>query len=496
MRPNNWSRACVLLLGATLFGCLASEENQTAGIEGTGSPVASRGSVTSYGSILVNGERIDISRAQIHANGELVMENAIELGMVVQVEAERDEHGTVVAERVHYRRALLGTVSEVVEATAVRKVLNVLGQTMVVHDDAHFAGITFDELGEGTRLDVSGFTDSEGRLVASRIALAAEGIESEVSGDVQHLNREYMHLQLRGLKVHYADAVFEIGHESDLANGVAVTVQGQMEGDVLVATRITFVANEPELEEGVWVSHEGVVRNVQAQAQFALDGVIVNAAGAELTGGSAEQLTAGIRVAVAGTLENGILQAQQVHLLLPGIYRVRAPVDDVDPQLNTIVIMGTTYINTRLTAFEDLRPNPNRVMNLNNIQIGDYVEVFARYRDEQLEVTRINRLSSHEGVKLRGPVSGIDEDLEQIVVMGVSVNLHGAVGAALIGQLSQGDVVEVRGNASGKSSIAASHLELPEVPDLDGCLGFFQDCQPALKAGSIGSVGRSTIVHF
>ncbi|MDQ2075743.1 DUF5666 domain-containing protein [Marinimicrobium sp. ABcell2] len=490
---NCWRKVCVLTMGLTLIGCLANEDDQTAGIEGTGSPVASRGSVTSYGSILVNGERIDISSAQIHANGETVVEEAIELGMVVQVEAERDEHGTVVAQRVLYSRALLGTVSEVVDTTATRKVLAVMGQTLVVHDDTHFAGLTFEELGEGIRLDVSGFVDSEGRLVASRVAAAAENADDEVSGEIQNLNRDSTHFQLRDVQVQYSDAVFEDGSLDDLSNGAVVRVQGERSGDVLSAMRVRFVAAESALEEGTWISLEGMAKNVQATGQFELDGQTVDASEAELSGGTAEQLTSGVRVAVSGALENGMLQAQQVRLLLPGLYRARALVDDVDPQSNTVVIMGTTYTSTGLTAFEDLGPNPNRLINMNELRVGDYVEVFARYAGDQLIITRVKRLDAETGVNLRGPVSQIDLAQNQIVVMGVSVDLQGAVGAALIGQLTEGDIVKVAGSASGQRRITANHLNLPNIPDLPDlgeCPILVPECEELLDAGRPGGVGH------
>ncbi|MDQ2075747.1 DUF5666 domain-containing protein [Marinimicrobium sp. ABcell2] len=480
--PRN-SLPLMLALAMALSGCLTESDTYVAGIEGTGAPATSentQGTVTAYGSVIVNGQRVEIGGAAIQVNDESATEDAIKLGMNVYIEAERDRRGSVNVLNVRYNRNLQGPVSEVIHVGSTHKELKVLGQTLIVHDDTHFAGIAFEELDKGVTLDVSGFVDAEGRVTATRVAQAATNAMGEVNADVQGLNASAATFQLGSLSVDYAQAVF-VGVSADtLAEGQRVSVRGAKNGDSFVAERVTLRDQDAaSMPDGTRVSLEGVVRGYQSAANFRLNGVSVNAEDASISGGELDQLANGIRVMVKGRIEGSELKAEELRLVLPGVERVVGTVEDINPATGEVVVMGLTYVATSLTAFEDRTPSPNRLIGMTEIRVGDQVELFARDLGEQVLATRIKRIDGDSGVvTLRGPVTEINQADNQIMVKNVWVNLGEDLGAEMIPNLSLGDMVTVEGTLTGSREISAEVLNILDVPGLSGCFPPGLGCAP------------------
>lgn len=467
----------VLLSGALLLGACDPGSDSVAGIEGTGSPATASGSVTSYGSIYVNGIHIDIGDADIRVNGALAGEEDVQLGMVVDVEAEQTDDDSWVAREVRHTRTLRGVVSEVIEATDVRLVLRILGQTLVVYDDALFDGVDFESLDADTAIDVSGFIDAEGRVIAARVARADADAEPELRGRIQSVDEAQSQFVLGELTVDYANALFDEGGRDQLESGVAVRVRGgsgAVQGGVLMAEQVSFEA-QPSPSEGGPVSREGVIRDFQSAEQFSLAGLEVDASDARVTGGKAGELRRGVRVALRGERSGGVLEATEVRLVLPGLERIRAQVDAVDPESGELELLGARYQSSGLTAFEDRRENGNRFINLLDINVGEYVEVHARRTGQALIATRIKRLDNDAQVNVRGPVTDIGET--SIQVMNVEVDLSAIDAetlAAFLQDLVMGDRVTVQGALTGSQTIEASGLSLSSLP------GSEESCPPAL----------------
>jgi len=471
---NSVLLAALLILAA----CDPTGNSSFAGIEGTGSPTTVSGTVTAYGSIYVNGVHIDLNGAEVYIEGELASEQELQLGMVVDVitDAALPDTEQAMAQSVSYQRSLRGEVSQVLEVSDVRKVLKVLGQTLVVYDDAVFDGVSFEQLNVGSVVDVSGFVDAEGRLIASRLASTSDG-DADVRGALRSLDPAQSRFELGELEVDYSEALFESGERDQLQEGTRVRLQGgELDNGVFRAHRVEILGERQNPDAGE-ASREGVIQNVESGAQFTLAGVPVDASEAVFVGGEGVQLQAGQRAVVSGEIRSGVLQAQSVQLLLPGVDRVRAVVDFVDPDTGELVLLGETYTSNRLTAFED-PARGNRFINMAEISQGDTVEVYARSAGELRSVTRIRRVDAGGQVELRGPVTSIDEGAQTVRVMNVNVRAEGEEAAQLLAELRQGERVKVRGALSDSDSILASEISLSSVPPgLDECPQPFRgDC--------------------
>lgn len=452
-----------LLAAVLLGGCLVDSQS-TAGIEGTGSPTI--GSVTAYGSIYVNGEHISTADAEIYVNGQRATEQALRLGMVVEVELAVPGDGDQARARlVRYERSLRGSVDQVLEEGDLRKVVQVLGQAVIVYDDSYFEALSFDALTEGRAIEVSGFVDAQGSLVASHLS-ASDRATPDRRGLVQALNRSRARFQLDDLTVDYSDSIFEAGAADLLEEGLPVRVQGgELSGATLYPERVSLLSDDRP--ESGHRSLEGVIGDFQSEAQFELGGQPVDASGAEIEGGDAQQLQAGLRVVASGQQRDGVLQAERLRLIPPGVERVRAPIDRLDVEAGELELMGTRYRVSGVTNYED-RSEGDRFINLRQLNDGDFVELYAHREGDRPWATRIKRLDSEAQVSLRGPVTRIDGD--RIRVINTWATLVSAETLALLEELSPGVRVEVSGTLSS-GEIMAEQLSLPGLPaGLELCL--------------------------
>jgi len=180
-------------LGAVFVGSLGGCGGGV-GSEGTGSfsgTSFSSGTITGFGSIVVNGVHFDESTASVQDDdGQSLDRSLLALGMVVQVSAgdistAGDGRRSATAASVRADRALVGPAAAI-DLAAGR--LAVLGQAVQVAADTVFderfrgglAGMVAGQL-----LEVYGYYDaSSARYTATRIAPAAAGTGYRVSGPV------------------------------------------------------------------------------------------------------------------------------------------------------------------------------------------------------------------------------------------------------------------------------------------------------------------------
>lgn len=152
----------------------------------------------------------------------------------------------------------------------------VLGQTVLVIGstvfDAHIQPADINSIKVGARVEVSGFANSFGQIVASRIQLEAAGNTLRVRGVVEVLNTSALTFQVNALLVGYSTAT----PDGKLADGEIVDVQGSslrasgalVASAVHVASAVGGAANsEGEIE--------GVITAFTSNADFMINGTDV-----------------------------------------------------------------------------------------------------------------------------------------------------------------------------------------------------------------------------
>ena len=118
------------------------------GIGGTG--VISSGTITAFGSIVVNGTEFDTSNAAIVFNGEelgvgdVIARDSLDIGRVVTVEGTGNLDAiTAVADRVTYSDNVRGPVESIDNIDATTREIVVLGQIVIVNVVTKFKGRRF-----------------------------------------------------------------------------------------------------------------------------------------------------------------------------------------------------------------------------------------------------------------------------------------------------------------------------------------------------------------
>lgn len=468
------------VVGALLLsGCESTTENENAGIEGTGDRVtlaSAYGTVSGFGSIYVNGVHFDTDTAQVRISGEPVDESALVVGMVVDVTGEINSDGkTGVAQTVRAERVLLGVVDSIENVGLGRKALSVLGQTVYINEDATFVGTAFDEIAAGVGVSVSGYVTDNGLITATYVAQQAIDITAdvlEVEGYISAVDEAAQMFALNDLQVLVSAADFIQGSAADLAVGKRVRVAGilAVEAQALQAQRVEFVSHAPE--ESRYTSLEGVVRDLLAGVSFTLHGTLVELQNAEIENGTVEDILAGGQVVAFGPINQGVLQAERIHIKPLNTSRFRGVISEINAENRTFELLDTQFQVTKFTQFKDDSPSMERYFNFDSLRIGEEIDVFAVNIDEVWRVTRIMRRGGPMGGPpdlLRGQPTQM-EDGQSFYIGNIFVDaseLPEPEWMALRDHQDQEAEVDVEGFYTGDGQFRAIHVRIHAGPPCD-----------------------------
>lgn len=330
LSPRLWTGAVALLLAFLGSSCGAGSDYAGGGTGGTG---ISTGSITSFGSVVVNGVHFrtdnDVApafRTKKLSNGMVATDCAVTdvfvVGMVVKV-----RHGTADnnASEIDYWNNVMGPVSATV--AGADNVIEVLGQKVVVDNAEVFSSLKRNDV-----VEVSGFTDDAGRIVATSIALAAPPAnEFQINGYVSGLSATDRLFRLGPLPGGTGNTVTVSWTEAaisaipgGLANGMyvhVVTNDREPLNGVVGALRIERIFPRTEFPDLATVDLEGLITTpwdgaggVPGDRSFVVEGKPVRwDSSTEFDGGTAGDLrSANRKVHVLGTESGGTLYAARI----------------------------------------------------------------------------------------------------------------------------------------------------------------------------------------
>ncbi len=325
-----------LLIGV-LYLTLASFTFSTCG--GTGSDLAgggtggtgiSTGSVTGFGSVVMNGVEFltddDVAPGFVTMkmfmgmdNSSMMARDLFRVGMVVTLHHGPDDNN---AKRIEYQANLQGPIAA--KIPGAENILTVLGQTVVVENAAVFASLNLNEI-----VEVSGFADSAGRIRASYIAMVpcsmmmmmCTASEFEVKGYVSGLSSSGFRLgPLPGGTGTAVTVSFAPALGAGLADGMyvqVVTTETQPVPGAITATGIQQLSPRTVFPENAMADLEGLVTAAPSGSgnvlSFGVEGKRVQTDGAtQYVGGTAANLQPDRRLQVQGTENVGILSAAKI----------------------------------------------------------------------------------------------------------------------------------------------------------------------------------------
>jgi hypothetical protein len=363
-----------IVAAAVLLLASCGGPTQLAGIQGSGSGVA-YGPITGFGSIFVNGVEYATSNAQIRIDDQPGAESQLLVGEVVTVTGSVNADGkTGTATQVTFSGEVAGPITRIDTAggtfVVVGQTVRVSGSTLF-DDNIQPSGIA--TLQVGNIVQVSGFPNTAGEIVASRIQLEPAGSALEVKGTVQSLDMTAHTFHVSTLTVDYS----AITPSGSLANGATVKVSGTMlnTAGALVATRVDVLQGfgGAANEQG---QIEGLITTFTSTADFVINGqrVTTNANTQFMLNGVT--LAVNVRVEVDGSFDaSGVLVAKSVQATPDSASLVRGLVDNVNAASNALTVLGVTITTSSDTEFEDKSNQQMRLFHLSDLHANDYVEV-------------------------------------------------------------------------------------------------------------------------
>lgn len=428
-----WLAVCVLLAS-----CGAGDGQLAGGgIGGTG---ITSGTITGFGSVFVNGVEFDTAGATRNVDEVITVSNGFDdgtvlgAGMVVTVTGTVNPDGlTGKATSITYDEVLTGplTTTPMQDPDGTHKTFKVL-DTMVSVDRnvTVFVNTDYQSLAIHDVVEISGFFDAAGTLVATRLALEGalgQGTIVEIHGVVSGFDGVDT-FTIGTLSVTFdGTTVFE-NLPGTVADGRYVEVNGLMLGSaVLLATRI-------EAESGVYsgysgdVSIEGLVTAFVDNGNFRLDGLPIDASGATFSPAAlAGSMANDQRIEVEGTLVAGVLMATQVEQR-SGEVKLAGTVGTVSAVAGTFdvdIVPGQPPVTVRVDARTQLQDELLHIQpfTLAGFVTGDPVVVQGYLDNTGNVVAGEVKRRTLDGHLLTGPVSaaGGDASSGSVTILGVAM---------------------------------------------------------------------------
>jgi hypothetical protein len=458
-RPVKIYLLCVLAMVVALPAC-ETGVNQTAGIDRGGIQGGAVGSVSGFGSVIVNGVHYETEGAVINVNGGPATEGDLRVGYVVVIQAITPAEGSgAQASTIDFSHDVIGPLSAV---DVVNNRTTVLGQRVKINDATAYgpgiepasvdgmALLVADQI-----LRVSGFIGTDGEILATRIELGLAGSKLEVTGIVTNLNTAVRKFEIGGLVVDYSGAGVESFPGGMPAPGDRVVAEGAQFGlaGELVVAELKLKEPGTVFEEGARLEVEGLISLISSASSFRVSGIsVMSNAATKYSGGDASMLGLDVRVEVEGRFDSsGVVVAEEVEFRPDGELGVEASAGSIELAAGTLQILGIPVQTTALTSSEDKSPAGLRPFSLADIRPGDPLRVVG---NESLGVpgtivaTQIVRMEKLEELKLKGIAADVAEPTFSILGVTVFTDDQTVIGGDFFTQ-ADGQLVRVIGDNAG-----------------------------------------------
>ncbi len=416
------SRVLASLSTALVLLSACGGSTDVAGIQGTGSPspVSAVGPITGFGSIFVGGVEYSTAGAQISIDGQAASETQLSTGQVVTVSGTVNNDGkTGTATQVTLNGDAQGPVVSVDSAAGS---FVVLGQTIRITTgtllDPNIQPADITGVQPGAVVEVSGFADATGAIVASRVDVKPAASGFQVKGVVQGLDGSGHTLQINGLTVDYSAAMVT----GTLANGSSVLVQGTAltSAGALVATHVEVL---PGLGTATnqRANIDGIITTFTSSSDFVVDGQHVTTdANTNMTLHGAT-LGPNLEVDVQGQFNtSGTLLAQKVEAKPRSASLIAGTVDSVTSPSNTLTVLGVPITVGPAAELEDRSNQHVRMFRITDVKVGDYVQIDGSENPPgTLSVSLLERENAASRSMLRGLVLNVAQP--NFTVLGVTV---------------------------------------------------------------------------
>ncbi len=357
------------------------------------------GVITGFGSIYVNGVEYETDTAGVHIDGLASDETSLAIGDIITLQGTVNPDGTTgVATAVTCNDELEGYVLDtsglLIDGTGT---INVMGQIVTITLDTVFDGdtlatinATINDLSVLDIVEISGFPDGTGGILATRVESKNAAEDVEVKGAISQLNTTSQTFKIGALLVDYSSAS-DVPADTLFVDGLFVEVKTTevLTGDVangfrLIASKVEFEDDDSDVEgdEGDELEVQGMVSNID-NTGFSFNGTRVEFASLEIGDDfNVASLVDGTMITVEGHIDtNGNFIIEEVEDEHESEDEAKGAVTAVTATTVTIVDTGVSITfsvnnDTRMLDKQDANNIvPLHYFSLTNVRVGDYLKM-------------------------------------------------------------------------------------------------------------------------
>lgn len=425
-------------------------------------PTEISGVITGFGSVFINGVEYETDLTDVSTDDDdNANETDLEVGMIVTLSGSINDDGeTGDADSIHYSEQIKGPLESIDLAA---NSLVILGQTIFFDELTSLDNVILADLLPNDFLEVSGFFNADDVLIATRIEREDATTTLKIQGVISQLNIDTTSFNITDMVINYSQATFEKFTQTDLVNDLEVKVKGDssdLVGNVFTVNEIKLITSDEVHDEGDKRHHEGIINVFESTSSFFVNNVhIITDENTEFEHGTIESLLLNVRVKIKGQFnDEGSLLAQQIRIHQRAELKIEGPVQAIDLTESTITVQEVLFQVSNQTKNEDESDMHNRFFNIEDIVIGDFVQIkgFVDNNGNTIatQLKRENEKNDNE-TELKGKVSDISDFTFKIAGILVTTSettlFEGLDGsdstqASFFEQLQDDMVVEVKGN--------------------------------------------------
>ena len=241
------------------------------------------GTISGFGSVIVNGVRYDDSAATVKDDfGNSLTSSRLGLGMTVHLKGKSNDDGSGSASGINVFSELQGPISALNATTGT---FSLFGIAVIVDAKTVFADVAgLAALSNGNIVEIYGLR-SGNIITATRIERktpASGDVVIKLRGAITGLNTSASTFNLAGLVVSYAGLQVSPSTSSLTEGGfVAVSSNSAPTGTTLTANKVIALGAKPfSFNDNAKSEIEGIVNAYSSVSQFTVSGIIVNASDA------------------------------------------------------------------------------------------------------------------------------------------------------------------------------------------------------------------------
>ncbi len=430
--------------------------------------IQSKGVITNFGSVYVNGVRFSTDDTTVSTDdNDDASEDDLNVGMNVTVQGRKTADGSInTASHIDYNVHAEGQIESI---SLSANQLVVLGQVYQIDSRTVFEDKLFSELKVADVVEISAIKSADQTWLATHIETSDAADTYKLIGEIANLDESVQTFNVGSVSVNYSQAVIE----GILANGALVKIssaQGAVDG-LIVADEVELKDDNSDSDK---LALDGIIISV-SETQFVIAGKTVQwDENTQFRAGNSGDLNVGIRVKIEGAELDGNIVASVIRFDKQGEIEVKGVVQAIDIQSNTLTVLDTVFLVDEYSQLKDDSDSDIRRFRLDLLSIGDLVEIEAFSNGEDLivktlerEETEASRNNDDAEAKMKGQV---------IAIEGQTFELHGAIvttGAftayelgdsdvsadVFFAQLLVGDWIEIEGIRQADGSILATDIE-------------------------------------